>query len=217
MHVCKDVKNNFAKQHFQARPTIDESSNLKESFASCKNLKKANLKSGLYTLKANDEKLPKIAYCDMKNNQETLVGFINLRENPTHSKITFSAYSAPSPSKTFKSAQTITFGGFLIDNGNHFNLSTGQFITPVKGIFEFSFSGTATTTNDSVTYVLLLKNDIIMVQNMGGGGGTHTNLAFTQILSLDVGDVISLRTTGAGITTGTAAFCTFSGKLLELA
>ena len=160
-------------------------------------------------MKAPDEKWPKIAYCNMNTNQETPLGYINLSPEPA--QILFSAYTTNIDTK---SGKYITFDTFLVNNGDDFNLSTGEFIAPVKGKYEFAIS--VTSTNESHwTYISVFKNGNEVLQFLGNKG--HSLNSPSWILSLDSGDNIRLLNSGSSdFVTGTAAYCVFNGKLLEL-
>merc|ERR1712226_204348 len=110
---------------------------------SCAAMKKAgNFQSGIYSLQTPGDKWPHLSHCDMMNydgyddnTMESLKGYINIE--PQAEKILFGVYS--DNGGTLSSGSYIDFDYSWVDNG--FPLSNGEFLAPVKGNYEFSFTG----------------------------------------------------------------------------
>ena len=190
-------------------PSID-SSNYKSSFASCSSLKSTgNWRSGIYTLKSLNENNPKVVYCNMNTAAESLIGYINVM--PNSKQIMFSAYS---DSGTIEEGNFIHFDHSLINNGDHFSLSRGEFVAPVDGMYEFSFS--AHSESKKYADIEVTKNGEKVFRWYTKNEDNRSILSPTFMIKLNAGDKIRLKVADDSVYTDDTLYRTFSGKLLAL-
>ena len=123
-----------------------------------------------------------------------------------------------------RSGGHVTSGNYIIyntvhvNNGAHYNASTGKFTAPVAGHYFFSY-GTIKNTS-AVTRIYIRKNGSNVPSGadrhlrMDSGTGYGDNGAMTIVLNLAVGDEIQIYV-GAGEAYGTTQeYCYFNGYLI---
>ena len=145
----------------------------------------------------------------MNTATESLIGYINVM--PNSKQIMFSAYSK---SGKILEGNFITFDHFLINNGNHFFSSRGEFEAPVGGMYEFSFS--AHSEHKKYVDIEVKKNEVIVFRWYAKNEDNTSILSPTFILQLNAGDKIRLRVADDSVYNDEYMYRTFSGKLLTL-
>ena len=128
-------------------------------------------------------------------NMETLIGYLNYM--PVAEMIVFSAKKY---SGKIKNHYIDSFDDVLVNQGDSFSLSSGSFTAPVKGTFEFSFTGKFDSTNSQWNEILVLRNENDKMGRFGSyNKGTSSNVrfdgvvAFTLSKNLNKGDTIRLK------------------------
>ena len=102
--------------------------------------------------------------------------------------------------------------------GNPFDLSTGTFTAPVKGIYEFSFSGNGAENSGFGIHVHKNGERIHGFFTRSATreeNGSYDNLASTWLLSLDVNDTVRLKINYGGFLTNRNMCRVFNGKLIK--
>ena len=131
---------------------------------------------------------------------------------PDPGRIMFSAYK-DNPSQ-------IEFTGDLVYNhevenvGQHLDLKTGIFKSPLEGSFQFTFSGSGFTSGED--YVGVYVNDerrFVIYEN----DDTYSSMSYTWVLSLKENDQVHLRTQSGGLLINPNIMFTFTGFLLKSA
>ena len=112
----------------------------------------------------------------------------------------------------------ISFEKFHVNHGNTFDLSTGTFTTPLKGIYEFSFSGNSN--HDEHLSIKVCKNNEeihgIYTKNPNEPVKIYANLASSLLLLLDVGDTVRVKVSTGKLVSWEYGHTIFNGKLLKL-
>ena len=108
----------------------------------------------------------------------------------------------------------IHFSESLINNGNHFSLSRGEFVTPFEGKYEFSFS--AHCNNKKFVDIEVTKNGEKVFRWYTKDDVNRSILSPTFILQLNAGDRIRLKVADDSVIGNSSQYRTFSGKLLTL-
>ena len=146
----------------------------------------------------------------MNTATESLIGYINVM--PNSKQIMFSAYS---DSGTIEMGNFITFDHSLINNGNHFTLSRGEFVAPFGGKYEFSFSAHSDGSKKYID-IEVTKNGVKVFRWYTKNGDNYSILSPTFILQLNAGDKIRLKVADDSVYSYIDKYRTFSGKLLTL-
>lgn len=108
------------------------------------------------------------------------------------------------------------YNGFLTNYGNSFNLTSGIFTSPRKGVFEFSaatYHG-----NQGSDNLIVEKNNIQVLAfhaNAETGNGNDDTLSFTWIMELQQGDTVRLKVTKGTFRAASNANWTFNGKFIR--
>ena len=102
----------------------------------------------------------------------------------------------------------------MINNGNHFTLSRGEFDAPFGGMYEFSFS--AHSRSEKYVDIEVTKNEAKVLRWYTKNEDNYSILSPTFILKLDAGDKIRLKVTDDSVFSEVNKYRTFSGKLLTL-
>ena len=111
----------------------------------------------------------------------------------------------------------MAFNDFHVNIGNIFNLSTGTFTAPVKGIYEFSFSGNGAANSEYGIHVHKNGGRIHGFYTRSPEKeerATYDNLASTWLVTLDVNDTVKLKRSYGGFFTNYNMNRVFNGKLL---
>ena len=101
-----------------------------------------------------------------------------------------------------------------------FDLSSGTFTAPHKGIYEFSFS--ANSDHDDCGIVNVFKNDVRIhsirskVCGINSDKYDYANLASTWFVQLYAGDKIRLKVSVGELYSHASMYCIFNGKILKL-
>ena len=101
-----------------------------------------------------------------------------------------------------------------------FDLSSGTFTAPVKGVYEFSFTGNSD--NNNCCSVIVYQNNAIIHAIFGKTCGNevdkadYANLASTWIVQLNAGDRIRLKVEDGELYTSQYYHRVFNGKILEI-
>ena len=112
----------------------------------------------------------------------------------------------------------MAFSDFHVNVGNTFDLSTGTFTVPVKGIYEFSFSGNGAKNSQYGIHVHKNGKRIHGFFTRSAereDNGAYDNLASTWLLSLDVNDTVRLKINYGGFFTNRNMYRVFNGKLIK--
>ena len=163
------------------------------------------------------DQAPRLGYCDM-----TIEGYLDAA---LEQSIGFEIEAFPDPGRIMFSAYkdnptNIMFTGDLVYNheveniGQHLDLETGIFTSPLDGSFQFTFSGSGYTTG--VDYVGVYVNGerrFVIYENNDG----HSSMSYTWVLSLKENDQVHLRVDGGGLLLTTTIMYTFTGLLLKSA
>ena len=101
-----------------------------------------------------------------------------------------------------------------------FDLSSGTFTAPLKGVYEFSFS--ANSDDDECCIVYVYQNDVKIhgirskFCNSNADQNNYANLASTWIVQLDGGDKIRLKVGYGQLYSNSDMYRIFNGKILKL-
>ena len=159
----------------------------------------------------NDQLKAKLKLLDTKYNELEKKITNNLKTND----YMFSAYTGP-VTKYFTTYKYVTFDYFHVNQGNMFNLNTGTFTAPVKGIYEFSFSGNSD--QDEMCSVHVYKNNekIQAMFTSKPKFDFHAHIASSWFITLNVGDNVKLKVEYGEIAAWSNGYTTFNGKLLKM-
>ena len=182
-------------------------------------MKKAGFfKDEIYTLKSPNDKKARLAICDMdgvdgyENNEavESNIGYVN--HLPTSELTVFSAYS--------NAVITIAVGDYLhydhfYVSSNTFDLKSGTFKAPFRGIYEFSITD-HNYNNGNYFSLNVEKNgsQVYSVHDWHGQSAAH--LSSSWILSLEVNDEIRVQVEFHPAYSDDNCYRSFTGKLLEM-
>ena len=126
--------------------------------------------------------------------------------------IAFSAYTK-SRSQITVAGNYLNFTHTWVNAGNHFDMSRGEFSVPIKGLYEFSFSGH--TYEKEWCTIQVLKNGAEALEFLSGNNH-YGNLASTWMMKLNANDKIRLKIVRGEIFSNGDAYYVFSGKLLAI-
>ena len=172
--------------------------------------------SGIYTLKKEDEDA-RLGYCDMSINGyleaelETQIGY--LEAFPSPGRIMFSVYR-DQPSNSYIPAGDITYSNMVQNVGTCVDLDTGIFVTPLSGIYQFTFSAES---HGSRTYVYAYVNGqgTVLILNDQSTSG-QANFSYTWHLQLNAGDTVQLKIiVGEIYVNSNGRRITFTGYLVQ--
>ena len=176
-------------------------------------------------LNFGDKEDPNIGRVSYHNNTNTLSLFTNNTERLLISSQGYVTKPAHPCFDVVRSGGHVTSGNYIIyntvnvNNGAHYNASTGKFTAPVAGHYFFSY-GTIKNTS-AVTRLYFRKNQSNFptgadrhLRMDSGQGGYGDNGAMTIVVNLAVGDEIQIYV-GAGEAYGTTQeYCYFNGYLI---
>ena len=128
--------------------------------------------------------------------------------------VIFSAYiSPPCCGSTYFDDGTIIkpYDGFKTNIGNSFDLESGEFKTPLAGIYEFSFA----ISRDAVSatnYIIVEKNGNKSMQFITHSTAYFDTLSASWFLELEINDKIRLKAKGGAFYASLTANAIFNGK-----
>ena len=128
-------------------------------------------------------------------------------------------FSAYDPYIDISGGNYVTFSAFFVNIGDTFDLSTGTFTAPVKGIYEFSFSGT--TDRNSEFGIGVYKNGTKIHafysrnEPSDKSKSNYDTISSTWLTLLDVDDTVKLKVDFGKTFTNVNMQRVFNGKLLK--
>ena len=188
-----------------------------DSAVSCTSMKKAGFfKDEIYTLKNPNDKKARLAFCDMdgadgyENNDamESTIGYVN--HLPSSDLTVFSVYSNTG---SITVGEYIHYDHFFVSSDT-FDLKSGTFKAPFKGIYEFTITD-YNHTNENGFSLKVEKNGSIVYSGYDWGFHSASNLSSSWILSLEVNDQIRVRVKYNPAFSDGNCYRSFTGKLLE--
>ena len=112
-----------------------------------------------------------------------------------------------------------------VNQGSHYNTTTGIFTAPVDGIYEFAWASIATTANDVFRYILAINGspetakDELRVDINSTGLDYGTNGEFSRYISLSANDTVEVQVNTGSAQTGYGdanfAYTYFRGRLIN--
>ena len=108
--------------------------------------------------------------------------------------VIFSAYISPSPSRSFADGTIVKpYDGFKTNIGNSFDLESGVFLTPLGGVYEFSFA-ISRDDEKGTSYIIVEKNGAKNMQFItNSNSDEYDALSFSWFLELESNDKIRLK------------------------
>ena len=186
-----------------------------DSSVSCASMKKAGFfKDEIYTLKSPNDKKARLAFCNMDatdgydNNEamESTIGYLN--HLPSSVLTVFSAYSNTG---NIPVGEYIHYDHFFVSSDT-FDLKTGTFKAPFKGIYEFSITDHS---GGSDSFSLKVeKNGSVVYSVFDWHGQNAAHLSSSWILSLEVNDEIRVLVDFKIAFSDNACYRSFTGKIL---
>ena len=112
------------------------------------------------------------------------------------------------------STNVVLFNNVRLNQGSHYNTSTGRFTAPVNGLYEFYWGGIKNNTS-SVTRVVLRKNGTDVRENRLAEGDIYNAACWIMLIELNASDYVDIRIT-AGSFYGQTDFYgnAFGGRLV---
>ena len=111
------------------------------------------------------------------------------------------------------SSAFITFDSAPINTGGVLNTETGIFTSSQAGNYAFSLA--AFSSNKSIVYINIYKNDIFVFHVVDGNDkGNGNNLAYYWMDTLQDGDTIKLKVQSGELYSDSVNFIIFNGFLL---
>ncbi len=113
--------------------------------------------------------------------------------------------------------ETLIFDNVLTNYGNAYNSSTGSFIAPMHGLYEFSLFYMKTTSSDQIN-LFLLQNGSSRCGGVANDSGGFETSSCSAFLELNVGDIVAVHCGNAGPVTiyGNKQYSGFNGHLVYL-
>ena len=112
------------------------------------------------------------------------------------------------------------FTGDLVYNhevenvGQHLDLETGIFTSPLDGSFQFTFSGSGYTSGEDYVGVFVNgERRFVIYEN----DDRYSSMSYTWVLSLKENDQVKLKTDKGGLLINPNIIFTFTGLLLKSA
>ena len=93
----------------------------------------------------------------------------------------------------------VKFDRFLLNIGNSFDLNNGTFTSPIDGVYQFTFHGTAL---NNWSGIHVWQNEDLKLAFAGGNGfsdGNSDAFSSTWLLSMRKGDTLKLKISGYGV------------------
>ena len=188
-----------------------------DSAVSCASMKKAGFfKDEIYTLKSPNDKKARLAFCNMDgadgydNNDamESTIGYVN--HMPSSELTVFSAYSNTGDIAV---GEYIHYDHFFV-NSDTFDLKSGTFKAPFKGIYEFTIIDY--NSNNGNFFSLIVEKNGSVVYSIYDFHSTYAaHLSSSWILSLESNDEIRMRVEYHPAFSNHDCYRSFTGKLLE--
>ena len=99
-----------------------------------------------------------------------------------------------------------------------FDLSSGTFTAPLKGVYEFSFTGNS---DDNVACIIYVYKNDVMIHGIRSKYGSsnqknYANLASSWLVQLDAGDKMKLKVVSGQLHSNGNMYRIFNGKILIL-
>ena len=89
----------------------------------------------------------------------------------------------------------------LVQNGSHFNVSTGRFTAPVNGYYYFNFSNRIDAFSGSYIYFTILDNSSsVVTRNLTSLGATYQTLHCSAVHYLSANDYVYVQLNVTGDT-----------------
>ena len=112
-----------------------------------------------------------------------------------------------------------------VNQGSHYNTTTGKFTAPVNGIYEFAWASIATGANDVFRYSLAINGTIesardeLRLDLTATGSEYGANGEFSRYISLSADDTVEVQVKAGSATTGygspSYAYTYFRGRLIN--
>ena len=127
--------------------------------------------------------------------------------------VIFSAYISPSSSKIFAPGDIIKpYDGFKTNIGNSFDLESGEFKTPLGGVYEFSFA-LSRDDEPGTSYIIVEKNGYKNMQFItNSNSDEYGTLSFSWFMELEKDDEIRLKVKDEPFYASSTANGIFNGK-----
>ena len=180
-------------------------------------MKKAGFfKDEIYTLKSPNDKKARLAFCDMDASDgyesnaamESTIGYLN--HLPSSELTVFSAYSNTGE---IAAGHYIHYDHFFVTSDT-FDLKSGTFKAPFKGIYEFTITD-HNYKNGKVFSLKVEKNGAVVYSVVDYHWDEAAHLSSSWILPLEVNDRIRVRVDFHPVISDGNCYRSFTGKLLE--
>jgi hypothetical protein len=112
-----------------------------------------------------------------------------------------------------------------VNQGSHYNTTTGKFTAPVNGIYEFAWASIAIGVNDVFRYSLAINGTIesakdeLRLDLTATGSEYATNGEFSRYISLSANDTVEVQVSAGAAATGygspSYAYTYFRGRLIN--
>ena len=154
---------------------------------------------------------------DLRQSVEALKLQKHCEEEKKENMIVFSAYINKG---TIKEGNYVTFSDFFTNHGNAFDLETGTFKAPSKGVYEFSFFTMYHFAYFRCSKVAVEVNgrkitSFFAYRDNPEDGHTAT-LSHGWIIDLNQGDILRLKVTEGRIFTYEDSYTSFNGKCIKI-
>ena len=191
-----------------------------DSAVSCTSMKKAGFfKDEIYTLKNPNDKKARLAFCNMdgadgyENNDamESTIGYVN--HLPSSDLTVFSVYSNTG---SITVGEYIHYDHFFVSSDT-FDLKSGTFKAPFKGIYEFTITDHSYKNNGNYFSLKVEKNGSVVYSVFSRQSDKWAaHLSSSWILPLETNDQIRVRVDFLFAFSDHNCFRSFTGKLLEV-
>ena len=112
-----------------------------------------------------------------------------------------------------------------VNQGSHYNTTTGKFTAPVAGIYEFAWASISSSADDVYRYNLAINGTIesakdeLRIDNNATGSEYGTNGEFSRYISLSANDTVEVQVNSGSAQTGygstSYAYTYFRGRLID--
>ena len=109
----------------------------------------------------------------------------------------------------------VTTHGSTHNHGGHYSTSTGYFTAPIKGVYQFNFTGLSTSSTGQVDYALWDgSNELSLFRSQGHA--SHESIQGVYSIDIAAGTTIAIRKNGSYAAYGdSTTWSTFSGYLVH--